>query len=127
MYRRLQPEDEDSRGSALASMCRSDWGEDLRKPWEKKDNRAVHTRAEHRQGCGAPIHACYVRIMSSRSLNERNGVGRRRATTPKRRSKARATTAQQAARGRFLSELAKKGAAPSEDEVQAILRELEGE
>jgi hypothetical protein len=65
--------------------------------------------------------------MTSRNLNETNGAGRHRATTPKRRpAKARATKAQQAARGQFLAELAKKGAAPSEHEIEAILRELEG-
>jgi hypothetical protein len=64
--------------------------------------------------------------MTSRSLNRTNGAGRQRATMPRRPTKRRATKAQQAARGRFLAELAQKGAAPSEDEVQAILRELEG-
>lgn len=64
--------------------------------------------------------------MTSRGLNGTNGVGRKSAPTPKRRTKSRATKAQQAARGRFLAELAKKGAVPSEDEVQAVLRELEG-
>jgi hypothetical protein len=64
--------------------------------------------------------------MTSRGLNGTNGIGRKSATAPKRRKQARATKAQQAARGRFLAELAKKGAAPSEDEVQAILRELDG-
>jgi hypothetical protein len=63
--------------------------------------------------------------MMSRSLNGTNGSGRKGATSPKRRV-GRATKAQQDARGRFLAELAKKGAVPSEDEVQAILRELEG-
>jgi hypothetical protein len=63
--------------------------------------------------------------MTSRGLNGTNGSGRKGAASP-RRKVARATKAQQAARGRFLAELAKKGAAPSEDEVQAILRELEG-
>lgn len=65
--------------------------------------------------------------MRSRSVNGTSGVGRHgAATAPKRRTKARATKAQQAARGRFLAELAKKGVAPSEHEVEAILRELEG-
>ena len=64
--------------------------------------------------------------MTSRGLNGTNGGGRKGAPTPKRRPKSRATKAQQAARGRFLAELAKKGAVPSEAEVQAILRELEG-
>ncbi len=63
--------------------------------------------------------------MTSRSLNGTSGGGRKRGTSSKRRV-ARATKAQQAARDRFLAELAKKGAVPSEDEVQAILRELEG-
>jgi hypothetical protein len=63
--------------------------------------------------------------MTSRTLNGTNGSGRKGATSPKRRV-ARATKAQQTARGRFLAELAKKGAVPSEDEVQAILHELEG-
>jgi len=63
--------------------------------------------------------------MTSRSLNGTNGNGRNGATSPKRRV-ARATKAQQAARGRFLAELAKRGAVPSEDDVQAILRELAG-
>jgi hypothetical protein len=63
--------------------------------------------------------------MTSRNLNGTNGIGRKHATSPKRRV-ARATKVQQAARGRFLAELAKRGAVPSEDEVQAILRELEG-
>jgi hypothetical protein len=62
--------------------------------------------------------------MTSRSLNGTNGSQRNGATAPKR--VARATKAQQAARGRFLAELAKRGAVPSEDEVQAILRELAG-
>jgi hypothetical protein len=63
--------------------------------------------------------------MTARSLNGTNGSGRKGATSPKRRV-ARATKAQQAARARFLAELAQRGAVPSEDEVQAILRELEG-
>jgi hypothetical protein len=46
--------------------------------------------------------------------------------TPKRSETRSSTRAQQAARGRFLAELAKKGAVPSEHEVQAILRKLEG-
>jgi hypothetical protein len=62
--------------------------------------------------------------MTSRSLNGTNGSGRKGATSPKLRV-ARATKTQQAARGRFLAELAQRGAIPSEDEVQAILRELE--
>jgi hypothetical protein len=61
--------------------------------------------------------------MASRRLNGTNGSGRKGATSSKRRV-ARATKAQQVARGRFLAELAKRGAVPSEDEVQAILREL---
>jgi hypothetical protein len=65
--------------------------------------------------------------MTSRNLNGTNGAGRHRATTPKRRStQGRATKAQQVARGRFLAELAKKGAVPSDSEVEAILRELKG-
>jgi hypothetical protein len=70
--------------------------------------------------------ACYVLDMTSRRLNGSNGARRHRAAAPKRPTKRRATKAQQAARGRFLAELAKKGAAPSEQQVQAILRELEG-
>jgi hypothetical protein len=66
----------------------------------------------------------YVLNMTSRRLNGTNGAARH-GDTPKRR-KGRATKAQQQARGRFLAELAKKGAVPSEHEVQAILRELEG-
>jgi len=66
--------------------------------------------------------------MTSRSLNGTYGSGRKRATPPKRKVArvTRATKAQQAARARYLAELAKRGAAPSEDEVRAILRELEG-
>jgi hypothetical protein len=64
--------------------------------------------------------------MTSRNLDWTNGTARHRAAASKRRTKARATKAQQAARGQFLAELAKKGAAPSEHEVEAILRELEG-
>jgi hypothetical protein len=60
--------------------------------------------------------------MASRRLNRTNGGGRKTAMPPKR---ARATKAQQAARSRFLAELAKKGVVPSEDGIQAILRELE--
>jgi hypothetical protein len=63
--------------------------------------------------------------MASRGLNGTNGRGRKSAKPPK-RGAARATKAQQAARGRFLAELAKKGVVPSEDGIQAILRELEG-
>jgi hypothetical protein len=55
------------------------------------------------------------------------GIGDKDAAAPKRRATSRATKGQQAARRRFLAELAKKGAAPSELEVQAILRELDGE
>jgi hypothetical protein len=63
--------------------------------------------------------------MTSRSVNGTNGSGGKGTTSPK-RGIARATKAQQAARARFLAELAQRGAVPSEDEVQAILRELEG-
>jgi hypothetical protein len=62
--------------------------------------------------------------MTSRNLNGTNG---HRVTVPKRPSKkARATKAQQTARGRFLADLAKKGVVPSDGEVEAIIRELEG-
>jgi hypothetical protein len=62
--------------------------------------------------------------MTSRSFNGTIGTGRKGAPAPKRRTRTRATKAQQAARARFLADLAKKGTVPSEDEVQAILREL---
>jgi len=57
------------------------------------------------------------------AVNERgpkvtNGTRRKRAD--------RATKAQQAARDRFLAELAKQGALPSEEDIQTILRELDG-
>jgi hypothetical protein len=86
----------------------------------------LKTAAFSRQAqCGSAF-TWYVLNMSSRSLNGTNGAGRNRATKPGGRMKRRATKAQQAARGRFLAELAKKGAVPSDNEVQAILRELEG-
>jgi len=64
-------------------------------------------------------------IVNKRDPEAANGTRRKRAAAPKRRAD-RATKAQQAARDRFLAELAKQGALPSEEDIQAILRELDG-
>jgi hypothetical protein len=47
------------------------------------------------------------------------------AKPPKAKRRRGATPAQQAARARMLAELAKRGVVPSEEGVQAILKELE--
>jgi len=63
--------------------------------------------------------------VNTRGPKAMNGTRRKRVAAPERRAD-RATKVQQAARDRFLAELAKQGALPSEEDIQTILREVDG-
>lgn len=71
------------------------------------------------------LPACYVRGMAARGITRTSGTVRGDIHAPKGRLQ-RATKAQQAARGRFLRDLAAKGRGPSDEAIEAVLRELEG-